>query len=110
MFEPIQGEGGVIIPDEGYLKKVRELCTKHDVLMICDEVQTGMGRTGELLGHYHDEVRPDIIVLAKSLSAGMMPVSGIMADDAIMMAIGPGEHGSTFGGNPLACRVAHVAT
>lgn len=107
--EPIQGEAGVIVPDSGYLKKVRELCTRHNVLFIADEVQTGIGRTGKKLACDHEGVRPDLLVLGKALSGGVMPVSVVLADDAHMNVIKPGEHGSTFGGNPLACAVAIAA-
>lgn len=97
MLEPIQGEAGVIIPPEGYLKAVRELCTKHRVLMIADEVQTGLGRTGKMLACNWEETRPDILILGKALSGGIMPVSAILADDEVMLNIRPGQHGSTFG-------------
>ncbi|CAG5118165.1 unnamed protein product [Candidula unifasciata] len=106
MFEPIQGEAGVFVPDDGYLQKVREACTKNNVLMVADEVQTGLGRTGRRLACDHENVRPDIVVLGKALSGGLLPVSAVLADDEIMLTILPGEHGSTFGGNPLACKVA----
>lgn len=106
MLEPIQGEAGVVVPDEGYLRGVREKCDRAGVLMIADEVQTGIGRTGKRLACDHEEVRPDILVLGKALSGGMMPVSAVLADDEVMLTIRPGEHGSTFGGNPLACAVA----
>uniref|UniRef100_A0AC35TS29 Ornithine aminotransferase n=1 Tax=Rhabditophanes sp. KR3021 TaxID=114890 RepID=A0AC35TS29_9BILA len=106
MVEPIQGENGVIIPDDNYLRNVRELCTKHNVLFIADEVQTGLGRTGKMLCSDNYNVRPDVVVLAKSLSGGIMPISAILADDDIMLTIGRGHHGSTFGGMPLSCRVA----
>ena len=106
MVEPIQGEAGVVIPTEGYLKTVRELCTKYNVLFIADEIQTGLCRTGKLLACDHEEVRPDILILGKALSGGTMPVAAILADDEIMLTIKPGEHGSTYGGNPLACAVA----
>lgn len=109
MLEPVQGEAGVIIPDEGYLKKVRELCTKNQVLMIADEVQTGLGRTGSLLACDHEDVKPDILVLGKALSGGVLPVSAVLTNHEIMLTIKPGEHGSTFGGNPLACAVATTA-
>ena len=105
MVEPIQGEAGIYIPDEGYLKGVRELCTKHNVLMIADEVQTGIGRTGRLLASEWENVRPDMVCLGKSLGGGFMPVSAVLADDEVMLNIKAGEHGSTFGGNPLACRI-----
>merc|ERR1719206_191673 len=106
MVEPIQGEAGVFVPDDGYLQGVRELCTKHNVLWIADEVQTGLCRTGRMLCVDHEEVRPDIVVLGKALSGGVLPVSGVLCDDEIMLTIKPGEHGSTYGGNPLACKVA----
>ncbi|BFZ02429.1 hypothetical protein BsWGS_05467 [Bradybaena similaris] len=106
MFEPIQGEAGVVVPNEGYLKKVRELCTKYNVLMIADEVQTGLGRTGRRLACDHENVHPDVLILGKALSGGVLPVSAVLADDEVMLSIGSGEHGSTFGGNPLACKVA----
>ncbi|ESO82732.1 hypothetical protein LOTGIDRAFT_184502 [Lottia gigantea] len=109
MVEPIQGEAGVVVPDQGYLTKVRELCTKHNVLFIADEVQTGLARTGRRLCVDHENVRPDMVILGKALSGGVLPVSAILADDDIMLTIKPGEHGSTFGGNPLACRVAMAA-
>ncbi len=106
LVEPIQGEAGVFVPDQGYLKKAYELCKKKNVLFIADEVQTGLARTGKLLCCDHEEVRPDILILGKALSGGTMPVSAVLADDEIMLTIKPGEHGSTFGGNPLACKVA----
>eukprot|EP01029_Cantina_marsupialis_P029130 TRINITY_DN779841_c0_g1_i1.p1 TRINITY_DN779841_c0_g1~~TRINITY_DN779841_c0_g1_i1.p1 ORF type:complete len:423 (+),score=130.99 TRINITY_DN779841_c0_g1_i1:191-1459(+) len=109
MCEPIQGEAGVVVPDEGYLKQVRELCTKHNVLWIADEVQTGIARTGKMLAVDYDAVKPDILVLGKALSGGVFPVSGALANDEVMLTIKPGEHGSTYGGNPLACKVAHAA-
>ncbi|MCW3088431.1 MAG: ornithine aminotransferase [Sediminibacterium sp.] len=109
MVEPIQGEAGVVIPDEGYLRGVRDLCTKYNVLFIADEIQTGLGRTGKMLACDHENVRPDILVLGKALSGGVLPVSAVLADDEIMMNIKPGEHGSTYGGNPLACAVAITA-
>lgn len=106
MVEPIQGEAGVMVPDPGYLTKVRELCTKHNVLFIADEVQTGLARTGRRLAVDHEAVRPDIVILGKALSGGVYPVSAVLCDDEVMLTIKPGEHGSTYGGNPLACRVA----
>lgn len=109
MVEPIQGEAGVVIPDEGYLSKVRALCTQYNVLFIADEIQTGLARTGQLLACDHEGVRPDILILGKALSGGVLPVSAVLADDFIMMNIKPGEHGSTYGGNPLACAVAMSA-
>lgn len=109
MVEPIQGEAGVVLPDDGYLKAVRELCTKYNVLFIADEIQTGLARTGKMLACDHEAVRPDILILGKALSGGVLPVSAVLADDYIMMNIHPGEHGSTYGGNPLACAVAITA-
>jgi ornithine--oxo-acid transaminase len=109
LVEPIQGEAGVVVPDEGYLHEVRRLCEAANVLFIADEIQTGLGRTGRLLACDHEEVRPDILILGKALSGGMLPVSAVLADDPIMLTIGPGEHGSTYGGNPLACKVAMEA-
>lgn len=109
MVEPIQGEAGVVVPDQGYLTKVRELCTKHNVLWIADEVQTGLARTGRRLAVDHEEVRPDIVVLGKALSGGVYPVCAVLCDDEIMLTIKPGEHGSTYGGNPVACQVAIAA-
>jgi ornithine--oxo-acid transaminase len=106
MLEPIQGEAGVIIPDNGYLKKVSEICTKNNVLLIADEVQTGLGRTGKLLACDHENVKPDILILGKALGGGVLPVSAVLCRDEIMLTIKPGQHGSTFGGNPLACKVA----
>jgi len=105
-IEPIQGEAGVYVPTEGYLKKAEELCKKHNVLLMIDEVQTGIGRTGKMLASDHENVRPDVLILGKALSGGTMPVSAVFADDEVMLTIKPGEHGSTFGGNPLACAVA----
>ncbi len=109
MVEPIQGEAGVVVPDEGYLKGVRDLCTKYNALLIADEVQTGIGRTGKRLACDWEGVKPDILVLGKALSGGTMPVSAAFADDEIMLTIAPGEHGSTYGGNPLACAVTIAA-
>lgn len=109
MVEPIQGEAGVVVPDEGYLAGVRGLCTKYNVLFIADEVQTGIGRTGRMLATDYEDARPDLLVLGKALSGGVFPVSAVLADDDVMMCLKPGEHGSTFGGNPLACSVAHAA-
>ena len=106
MVEPIQGEAGVVIPDAGYLQKVRALCTEYNVLFIADEIQTGLCRTGKLLACDHENVKPDILILGKALSGGTMPVAAILANDEIMLTIKPGEHGSTYGGNPLACAVA----
>lgn len=109
LVEPIQGEAGVVVPDEGYLRTCYELCREHNVLFIADEVQTGIARTGRLLACDHEEVRPDILILGKALSGGVTPVSAVLADDDIMLTIAPGEHGSTFGGNPLAARVGIAA-
>lgn len=109
LVEPIQGEAGVYVPDEGYLKKAYELCKAKNVLFIADEVQTGLGRTGKKLCCDHEGVRPDILILGKALSGGVMPISAVLADDPIMLTIKPGEHGSTFGGNPLASKVAIAA-
>lgn len=109
MVEPIQGEAGVVLPDDGYLKGVRDLCDQYNVLFIADEIQTGLARTGKMLGCDHENVRPDILILGKALSGGVLPVSAVLADDEIMLNIKPGEHGSTYGGNPLACKVAMEA-
>ena len=109
MVEPIQGEAGVVVPDEGYLSGVRELCTKYNVLFIADEVQTGIARTGKMLATDYENARPDILILGKALSGGVLPISAVLADDEIMLCIKAGEHGSTFGGNPLACTVARAA-
>jgi ornithine--oxo-acid transaminase len=106
MVEPIQGEAGVVVPDEGYLKKCRELCTKYNVLLICDEIQTGMGRTGKLFCYEWDGIKPDMAILGKALAGGIMPVSAVLANNDIMENIHPGDHGSTYGGNPLAAEVA----
>ena len=106
MVEPIQGEAGVVIPDEGYLQKVKQLCKQYNVLFIADEIQTGLCRTGKMLACDYEDARPDVLILGKALSGGMMPVSAVLCDDHIMMNIKPGEHGSTYGGNPLACAVA----
>ena len=109
MVEPIQGEAGVFVPDEGFLKGAKTLCEEHNVLFIADEVQTGIARTGELLAVDHENVKPDILILGKAISGGVFPVSAVFANDDIMLCIKPGEHGSTFGGNPLACKVAIAA-
>ncbi|MFA5641962.1 MAG: ornithine--oxo-acid transaminase [Bacteroidales bacterium] len=109
MLEPIQGEAGVFVPDQGYLKKCYDLCKEHNVLFIADEVQTGIARTGKLLCCDHEGVRPDIVILGKAISGGVLPVSAVLADNHIMLTIKPGEHGSTFGGFPLACKVATAA-
>ena len=109
LVEPIQGEAGVFVPDEGFLRKSYDLCKKHNVLFIADEVQTGLCRTGKLLACDHEGVRPDILILGKALSGGVMPISAVLADNEIMLTIKPGEHGSTFGGNALAAKVAIAA-
>lgn len=109
LVEPIQGEAGVYVPDENFLKNASELCKKHNVLFIADEVQTGIARTGKLIACHHEDVQPDILILGKALSGGMYPVSAVLANDNIMNVIKPGQHGSTFGGNPLACAVAIAA-
>lgn len=109
MVEPIQGEAGVVVPATGYLAKARELCTKYNVLFITDEIQTGLGRTGKRLCVDHDNVKPDILVLGKALSGGLYPISAVLADHKIMDVIEPGTHGSTYGGNPLAAKVAIAA-
>jgi len=106
MVEPIQGEAGVVIPDEGYLSGISDLCKQYNVLFIADEIQTGLARTGKMLACDHEQVRPDILILGKALSGGTLPISAVLADDDIMLQIKPGEHGSTYGGNPLACAVA----
>ena len=109
LVEPIQGEAGVVVPRAGYLKGAAELCQQHNVLLITDEIQTGLGRTGKLLAADHDGVRGDILILGKALSGGVLPVSAVLADDVVMLTIQPGQHGSTFGGNPLACAVLQAA-
>lgn len=109
LVEPIQGEAGVYVPEDGYLKKAYDLCKEKNVLFIADEVQTGIARTGKMLACDHEGVRPDVLILGKALSGGVMPVSAVLADDEIMLCIKLGEHGSTFGGNPVACRVAIAA-
>lgn len=109
MVEPIQGEAGVVLPDDGYLKGVRDLCDEYNVLFIADEIQTGLCRTGRMLACDYENVRPDILILGKALSGGVLPVSAVLADDDIMLNLHPGEHGSTYGGNPLACKVAMAA-
>lgn len=109
MVEPIQGEAGVVVPDEGYLKKAYALCKHKNVLFIADEVQTGIARTGKLYACQYEDVKPDILILGKALSGGVMPVSAVLADNEVMLTLKPGEHGSTFGGNPLACAVAIAA-
>ena len=109
IVEPIQGEAGVFVPDEGYLKSCFDLCKEHNVLFIADEIQTGIARTGKLLACDYEDVRPDILILGKALAGGVLPVSAVLADREIMLTIKPGQHGSTFGGFPLACVVAKAA-
>ncbi len=109
LVEPIQGEAGVVVPDEGYLSKAFQYCKDANVLFIADEIQTGLARTGKMLACDHENVRPDLLILGKALSGGTLPVSAVLADDEIMLTIKPGEHGSTYGGNPLACKVAMTA-
>jgi len=109
VIEPIQGEAGVVVPADGYLKRIYALCKEHNVLFIADEVQTGIARTGRLIACEHDDIRPDILILGKAVSGGVFPVSAVLSDDEIMLTIKPGEHGSTFGGNPIACAVARAA-
>lgn len=109
LVEPIQGEAGVVVPDEGYLSKAYELCKEKNVLFVADEVQTGIARTGALLACDHENVRPDVLILGKALSGGVYPVSAVLADDDVMLTIKPGQHGSTFGGNPVAAKVAMAA-
>lgn len=109
MVEPIQGEAGVVCPPDGYLSEVKKLCEQYNVLMIADEVQTGVGRTGYELAVDHDNCKPDMVVLGKALSGGVIPVSAVLASNEVMMQLKPGEHGSTYGGNPLACKVATAA-
>jgi ornithine--oxo-acid transaminase len=109
IFEPIQGEGGVVVPPEGYLRQVRDICTRHNVLMIADEIQTGLGRTGRLFACDHEDVRPDMITIGKALSGGFYPVSAVLSSREVLGVFRPGEHGSTFGGNPLGVAVARAA-
>ena len=109
LVEPIQGEAGVMVPSEGYLKEAYDLCHEHNVLFVADEIQTGLGRTGKLLATYYEEVRADVLILGKALSGGVLPVSAVLADDEVMLTIQPGQHGSTFGGNPLAAVVMRAA-
>lgn len=106
MFEPIQGEAGVVIPEDGYIAGIRTLCNKYNVLMVADEIQTGLARTGKMLACDHENVKPDILILGKALSGGTLPISAVLTSNEIMLTIQPGEHGSTYGGNPLACTVA----
>jgi len=109
MVEPIQGEAGVVVPNEGYLKEAYRLCSENNVLFIADEVQTGLGRTGKMLCSDYENIKPDILILGKALSGGILPISAVLSSDEIMLTIEPGQHGSTYGGNPLACRVAQAA-
>ena len=109
LVEPIQGEGGVVMPPDGYIRRAREICNQHDVLMMADEIQSGLGRTGKLLACEHEGVRPDVVMLGKALSCGMYPVSAVLASREVLGVFAPGDHGSTFGGNPLACAVAREA-
>lgn len=110
LLEPIQGEAGIVVPPEDYLPKVQELCKKHNVLLICDEIQTGIARTGKMLCYEHSKgVKPDIVLLGKAISGGVMPVSAVLSSKEVMLTLEPGSHGSTYGGNPLACRVAIAA-
>merc|ERR1719215_2166399 len=109
MVEPIQGEAGGVVPRDGYMREVKQLCEKYDVLLIVDEVQTGLGRCGTRLAVDYDGCKPDILILGKALSGGILPVSAVLASHEVMLRIRPGEHGSTYGGNPLACRVATAA-
>jgi len=109
LVEPIQGEAGVVIPPDGYLKQVEEICKENNVLFMVDEIQTGLGRTGKLFAHQHEEVNPDVIIIGKALSGGYYPVSAVLADSSVMDVLTPGSHGSTFGGNPVACAVARTA-
>ena len=109
MVEPIQGEAGVVVPNEGYLKEAYRICRENNVLFIADEVQTGLGRTGKMLCSDYENIKPDILILGKALSGGILPISAVLSSDEIMLTIEPGQHGSTYGGNPLACRVAQAA-
>lgn len=109
LVEPIQGEGGIIVPPEGFLRRLREITSRHGALLVADEIQSGLGRTGRLFAYQHEDVRPDVVVIGKALSGGLYPVSGVLADDAVMSVIQPGDHGSTFGGNPVAAATARAA-
>jgi ornithine--oxo-acid transaminase len=109
LVEPIQGEGGIIVPPQGYLRRLRELTREHGALLVCDEIQSGLGRSGKLFAYEHEGIRPDVVIVGKALSGGLYPVSGVLADDAVMDVLKPGDHGSTFGGNPLAAAVAREA-
>ncbi len=109
LVEPIQGEGGIIVPPDGYLRRLREITSEQRALLMVDEIQSGLGRTGRLFAYQHEEIRPDVVILGKALSAGLYPVSAMLADDAVMSVFGPGDHGSTYGGNPVAAAVARAA-
>lgn len=109
LVEPIQGEGGIFLPPKGYLKEAREICDRHNVLLVTDEIQTGLGRTGKMFCYQHDEITPDVVILGKALGGGVYPISMVLAHDELMLLFAPGQHGSTFGGNPLACAVAQEA-
>ncbi len=109
LIEPIQGEGGIIIPEDGFLQHLRALCDKHNALLLCDEIQSGLGRTGKMFAYQHEDIRPDIVIVGKALSGGFYPVSGILADEEVMDVFHPGDHGSTYGGNPVAAAVATTA-
>ena len=109
LVEPIQGEAGIVIPPDGFLRRLREITTEHNALLVCDEIQSGLGRTGKLFAYEHEGIRPDIVIIGKALSGGMYPVSAILADDRVMGVFHPGEHGSTYGGNPLGAAVAREA-
>jgi ornithine--oxo-acid transaminase len=109
LIEPIQGEGGVLIPPDGYMRRVREICDRNKVLLIADEIQTGLGRTGKLFASDHEDVRPDVVIIGKAMSGGFYPVSAVLADKPVLGLFKPGEHGSTFGGNPLGAAVARAA-
>merc|ERR1712137_1528883 len=109
LVEPIQGEAGVVVPEEGYLREAKALCEKYDVLLIADEVQSGLCRTGKMLASDWDEVRPDVVILGKAISGGVYPLSCVLADKDVILSIGPGQHGSTYGGNPVACAVGIAA-
>ena len=109
LVEPIQGEAGIVVPPEGYLRRLREITREHDCLLMVDEIQSGLGRTGKLFAYEHEGIKPDVVIVGKALSGGFYPVSGILADDAVMGVFQPGEHGSTYGGNPMAAAVARAA-
>jgi ornithine--oxo-acid transaminase len=109
LVEPIQGEGGIIVPPAGYLRRLRELTTQHQALLVVDEIQAGLGRTGKMFAYEHEGIRPDVVIVGKALSGGLYPVSGILADDPVMSVFHPGDHGSTYGGNPVAAAVGRAA-